>query len=416
MKIETISIDKIKPYEKNAKLHPQSQIEQIKKSIEMYGNNDPIAVWGKNNTIVEGHGRYLALKEMGVDEVEIIRLDHLTSKQRREYMLVHNKLTMNTDFDLDILDEELADLDFDGFDFGFAEQAEEEDRDIVEDIPPEPPEIPVSKIGDVYQLGEHRVMCGDSTNCDHVQKLMQGQQADLVVTDPPYNMDYSGAGNTKNRKTKKIMNDKLPRKLFKEFLDKAYANFYSVMKDGASIYVFYKELGEGVFIQSMADSGLDFRQELVWVKNQIVLGGSKYQSMYEPCLFGSKGKVAKWNGKRKQRAVIETIDLMSEDELRDALRELTETQETDVLREKKQLVNDLHPTMKPVRLIARFVQNSSNARDTVLDLFGGSGTTLIACEQLNRQALIMELDPRFVDVIVQRWENFTGQKAVLING
>lgn len=181
--------------------------------------------------------------------------------------------------------------------------------------------------------------------------------------------------------------------------------------------MFYKELGEGVFITAMRDGGLTYKQELIWVKNQIVLGGSKYQSMYEPFLMGCKGKSIKvWNGARKQRSVIEDVDFMGEDELRSAIKQIMSELDTDIIRENKQVVNDLHPTMKPVRLIAKLIQNSSNLDDVVCDLFGGSGTTMIAAEQTGRSAYLMELDPRFVDVIVDRWEKFTGEKAVLLNG
>ena len=258
-------------------------------------------------------------------------------------------------------------------------------------------------------------MCGDSTSIDDVDVLMDGDQADVVVTDPPYNMGYTGAGRTRDRKSKRIMNDRMPNNEFRRFLDLVMANYYIVMKDGAACYVFYKELGEGVFIQALACSGLTFKQELVWVKNQPVLGGAKYQHMYEPCLFGCKGKNVKiWNGKRKQKSVIESVDLMTVDDMKKAIRELTETSETDVVRENKPLRADLHPTMKPVRLIDRFIQNSSNRGDVVLDLFGGSGTTLIACEQNGRKARLMELDPKYVDVIIDRWEQFTGRRAVKV--
>ena len=205
--------------------------------------------------------------------------------------------------------------------------------------------------------------------------------------------------------------------IYYETQTSVYLSIKTYIKDGASFYIFYKELGRGVFLTSILEAGLLFKQELIWVKNQLVLGGSNYQSMYEPCLYGCKGKRVKiWKGGRKQRSVIESIDLMNEDELRKAVRELTEAQETDIIRENKPLVNDLHPTMKPIKLLARFIQNSSNPNDAVLDVFGGSGSTMIACEQLDRSAYLMELDPRFADVIVKRWENFTGKKAVLLNG
>lgn len=230
-------------------------------------------------------------------------------------------------------------------------------------------------------------------------------------------MNYRGAAHTKDRKSKKILNDKMSPEKFRKFLTDVYTNYYAVMKDGASIYVFYKEMGEGVFITAMGEGGLTYKQELIWVKNTLILGGSKYQSIYEPCLMGCKGKSIKiWNGKRKQRSVIESVDLMNEDELRSAVRLLLQQTETDVIRENKSLKNDVHPTMKPIKLLARLIQNSSNKGDIVLDLFGGSGSTLIACEQLDRICYTSELDPRYVDVIIERYETFTGKKAVLLNG
>ena len=246
---------------------------------------------------------------------------------------------------------------------------------------------------------------------------MDGAQADLVVTDPPYNMAYEGAGNTKDRKSKRILNDKMSEEDFEKFLHDVYVSYFMMMKDGASIYVFYKELGSGVFMRAMRDAGLTYKQELIWVKNQLVLGGSKYQSMYEPCLLGCKGKSIKiWNGKRKQRSVIENVDLMDAVQLKNALLEILHETETDIIRENKPLKNDLHPTMKPIKLLAKLIQNSSNKGDVVLDLFWGSGSTLIACEQLGRSCYTSELDPRYVDVIIQRYESFTGKKAVLLNG
>ena len=258
-------------------------------------------------------------------------------------------------------------------------------------------------------------MCGDSTSITDVEKLTAGRLIDLVVTDPPYNMGYEGAGKSKDRKSKRILNDKMPESKFEDFLSAIYNNYFCSMADGASIYVFYKELGTGVFITAMNKSGLTYKQELIWVKNKIVLGGSKYQSMYEPFLMGCKGSIKTWNGARKQRSVIESIDLMDEEALRQTIRDLLSEEDVDVIRERKQLVNDLHPTMKPVRLIAKLILNSSNAGNAVMDLFGGSGTTLIAAEQTNRNAYLMELDPKYVDVIIARWEQFTGEKAVLLN-
>ena len=289
-------------------------------------------------------------------------------------------------------------------------------EEVVEDeYEVELPDDPVAVQGDIYQLGRHRLMCGDSTILDDVEKLLDGRKAALVITDPPYNMNYEGGGGTRDRKEKRIPNDNLPEQEFAEFLRTVLSNYYITMEDGASIYCFYKELGGGVFLNALRASGLTFKQVLIWVKNQIVLGGSKYQGMHEPCMFGCKGKVGKWHGARKQRSVIESIDLMSEEDLKNAIRELLDMEMTDILRENKPLKNDLHPTMKPIRLLAKLIGNSSDKDDVVLDLFGGSGSTMIAAEQTGRDAYLMELDPKYVDVIVDRWQKFTGQKAVKVS-
>lgn len=236
--------------------------------------------------------------------------------------------------------------------------------------------------------------------------------ADMVLTDPPYNMAYKG---TAGARQKEILNDDMSEEDFNSFLQAVYNSMSSVMKNGASFYVFYKELGTGVFINALNESELTFKQELIWVKNSLVLGGSKYQSMYEPFLFGCKGKkVEIWNGNRNQKSVIEHIDDMNEFELRDALKNLLEMFDGDIIRENKSLKNDLHPTMKPIKLLAKLIYNSSNKNDTILDLFGGSGSTLIAAEQTGRNCRMIELDERYADVIVKRFENLTNIKAELI--
>lgn len=230
-------------------------------------------------------------------------------------------------------------------------------------------------------------------------------------------MAYEGAGKTpESRRAKnKILNDKLTDDEFDSFLTAAYSSIYFAMRDGASCYVFYKELGKGIFITAMERAGLTFKQQLIWVKSQLVLGGSKYQNIFEPCLFGCKGKSVKfWYAGRKETSVIESVDLMNEFELRFAIKELLENHETDILREKKQFKNDLHPTMKPVKLLAKFIRNSSKRNDVIFDPFGGSGTTLIAAEQLGRRCRTLELDERYADVIVKRFEALTGEKGILL--
>lgn len=417
LKIEYMDTHDLIPYDGNAKIHTNEQIGQIKQSIMEFGMNDPIAIW-KNNEIIEGHGRLIACSELGIDRVPVIRLDGLTDEQRRAYALVHNKLTMNTDFDEEILHVELDNIDMDMSEFGFLDDLEDEepsDDDIEEvDVPDVEEETDVQR-GDVYQLGNHRLMCGDATSTEDVTRLMDGEVAHLVITDPPYNMAYEGAGNTKNRKSKRIMNDKMPEGEFKNLLVSAFAQCLEVMQEGASLYTFYKEMGNGVFMQALHEAGITYKQELIWVKNQLVLGGSKYQSMYEPCLMGCKDKISIWNGGRKQRSVIESIDLMTDDELRDALKQLLADEEPDVIRVDKNLVNDLHPTMKPIKLLAKLMKNSSDIGQNVLDVFGGSGSTLITAEQLHRKAYVMELDPKYVDVIRHRWEDYTGCESTLLS-
>lgn len=416
MEIKNMKLGDLIPYMRNAKKHDKKQIDNVSRSIKEFGIVQPIVV-DKDNNIIIGHCRALACKQLKMREVPVVKLEDLTPEEANKLRLLDNKLN-ESEWDFELLAEDIPDLDFDGYDLDWGLE-EQPAADIVEDVPPEPDyeNEPVAKVGDIYQLGRHRLMCGDSTSESDLKKLLENKSVDLLVTDPPYNMNFEGAGNTKDRQSKKILNDHLPDAEFEKFLINVFTRCKDVLKNGASCYVFYKELGRGVFLTSLMNAGLTYKQELIWVKNQLVLGGSNYQSMYEPCLYGCKGKSVKiWHGRRVQRSVIESVDLMTEDELRKAIRELTEDAPVDIVRENKPLKNDLHPTMKPVKLLARFIQNSSNKDDIVLDVFGGSGSTLMACEQLDRSAYLMELDPRFVDVIVKRYENFTGEKAVLLNG
>lgn len=420
--VQEVAIGELVPYEKNAKIHGAEQVELIAKSIKEFGFLNPILI-DKGKNIIAGHGRLMAAKKLGMQSVPCIYVEGLSEEQYRAYVLADNRLTELGEWNMELVNEELEFLNGMDFDIsltGFELEPEvKTPLEIVEDdFDAELPAEPKAKVGDIYQLGNHRLMCGDSTSIIDLDQLLAGTLVECVCTDPPYNMAYEGAGNTPDSKRKhnRILNDKMSPEEFKKFLTDVYKTMYCGMQDGASCYVFYKEMGQGTFIQCMSDGGINYKQELVWVKNQLVLGGSKYQSMYEPCLFGCKGNAVKyWYGNRTQRSVIETIDLMTETELRDAIRALTESEPVDVIRERKPLVNDLHPTMKPIKLLAKLISNSTEEGHSVLDLFGGSGSTLMACEQLGRNCYMMELDPKYVDVIIQRWEEFTGKKAVLIN-
>lgn len=420
LKIEYMTLDKLKPYEKNARKHQKADLSTIKASISEFGMSDPIGVWGKDNIIVEGHGRYLACKELGIDKVPVIHLDHLTDEQRRAYALAHNKTAEMSEWDFDLLGEELADiLDIDMSDFGFDAEVEEQNSGTVkeDDFEVELPEEPKAKQGDIYQLGNHRLMCGDSTSVTDVEKLMNGCKASLLVTDPPYNVNYEGSAG-------KIMNDSMDNDSFRQFLRDAFTTADVVMNDGAVFYIWHADSEGYNFRGACFDVGWKVRQCLIWVKNSLVLGRQDYQWKHEPCLYGWKDGTHFWNGGRKERTTITDFDIFelrdkSKEELLKFIEEYCcdhEDIETSIIYEEKPSKNAEHPTMKPIKLLARSVKNSSKEGDNVLDLFGGSGSTLITCEQLNRKCFMMELDPHYVDVIIARWEKFTGQKAVLLNG
>lgn len=422
MQIKDIMLVDLVEYENNPR-NNDGAVQAVAESIKEFGFKVPIVI-DSNNVIVAGHTRLKAARLLGLTTVPCIIADDLTPEQVKAFRIADNKTGELAEWDFTALEIELAELsevsDIDMSDFGFDISEIEEPQEIVEDEVPEVDEgnDPTVKLGDVWQLGKHRLLCGDSTDISAVEMLMNNELADMVLTDPPYNMGYMGAGNKNksNYKHDKILNDKMSNDDFERFLTDIYSNLFIAMKDGASFYVFYKELGKGVFITALEKGGLTFKQELVWVKNQIVLGGSKYQNMYEPCLYGCKGeRIENWYAGRRERSVIESIDLMNEFELRSTIIELLGTLETDVVRENKTLKNDLHPTMKPLKLLGRFINNSSAKEDIVLDLFGGSGSTLIACEQLGRRCFTMELDPKYCDVIIKRWEAFTGEEAEKVN-
>lgn len=415
LKIEYVDIDSIKPYENNAKQHPRTQIEQIKTSIEMFGMDDPIGIW--KDTIVEGHGRLIACQELGYREVPVIRLDHLTDEERKAYTLAHNKLTMNSEFDIDILNAELAGFDtIDMSEFGFELDPETEDEPDVEEFDaPELPDEAKSKPGQIYQLGSHRLMCGDSTKAEDVAKLMDGELADLVVTDPPYNVAIE------NSKGMTIENDNMASEQFQEFLSAAFTNMNESLKKGGAFYVWFASREHINFEKALNSADLEVRQELIWNKNSLILGRQDYQWKHEPCLYGWKdGAPHYFIDDRTQTTVIEDkkpdIKKMKKEEMQKLLEEIySDKVSSTIINEDKPSVNDLHPTMKPIKLLARQVKNSSKPGEKVLDLFGGSGSTLITCEQLGRICYMMEYDPRYLDVIIERWEEFTGQKAKLIS-
>lgn len=424
LNIKYMDVDELVSYAGNAKEHPGWQVDQIIESIEEFGFCDPVAVWTNAEgvcEIIEGHGRILALKEMGESKVPVIKLDHLSDEQRRAYVHVHNQLTMNTGFSLDILQEELdkiETIDMGKFGFDISELTVGDYTDIIEDTPPEVGAAATRcKSGDVWQLGPHRLMCGDSTKTEAVAKLVDGAEVDLLITDPPYNVAYEGG--TADKLT--IQNDDMSDAEFKALLEGSFEAAETVMKPGAAFYIWHASRTQRQFEDALNRVGFEVRQQLVWVKNNLTLGRQDYQWRHEPCFYGWKpGAPHHWFSDRKQTTVYEDeferdIRSMKKDELvdycqtlLDALHEFKET----VLRFDKPSRNAEHPTMKPVKLIAYLIENSSKRGEAVLDVFGGSGSTLIACEQLDRTCYTMELDPHYCDVIIERWENLTGEEAV----
>lgn len=428
LKVEYIDTGELKPYENNAKIHTDAQIEQIARSIQEFGMNDPIAVW-KDNEIIEGHGRLLACQKLGIKEVPIIRLDGLSDEQRRAYMNVHNQLTMNTGFDIELLAKELGRIEkIDMAKFGFdISSMEPEDGEVVEDDYTEPEQIqPKTKLGDIYRLGDHILMCGDSTNEDDVRRLCGGGLADLLITDPPYNVDLGITDIEEAKKRRRrtdglqIQNDAMSAEDFRKFLIKAMSNAEKVMRAGAVYYIWHADSNGMLFREVVEEVGLPLRQNLIWVKNALVLGRQDYQWRHEPCLYGWKpGAGHYFTDSRAESTVWDDspdLEHISKADAIELLRTIYERVATSTIYENRPTTSKLHPTMKPVTLIGYQIANSSRRGETVLDLFGGSGTTLIACEQLGRKCRMMEYDPHYADVIIDRWEKFTGGKAERING
>lgn len=434
LEVEYIETGQLQPYRNNAKIHTDEQIEQIAKSIQEFGMNDPIAVW-KDNEIIEGHGRLLACQKLGITEVPIIRLDGLTDEQRRAYMNVHNQLTMNTGFDIELLAKELGRIEkIDMAKFGFdISSMEQEDGEVIEDDYTEPEQIqPKTKLGDVYRLGDHILMCGDSTNEEDVRKLIGGGQVDLVVTDPPYNVSLgTEAGHALRPSEAKqlhrrtdglvIANDSWESdEEFRGFLRSAFENAMMALRPGGAFYIWFASTRDFDFYEAAREAGMEIRQQLIWVKNVFALGRQDYQWRHEPCMYGWKEGAGHYfiNSRTESTVVDDSPDLdhISKADAIELLRAIYQgAVATSTIYEKKPTASKLHPTMKPVTLIGYQIANSSKRGETVLDLFGGSGTTLIACEQLGRSCMMMEYDPHYADVIIDRWEKFTGKTAEKVN-
>jgi DNA modification methylase len=394
--IQKWPVDRLLPYARNARTHSAEQVAQIAASIAEFGWTNPILV-GPNGIIIAGHARLLAARKLGMTEVPVIVLDHLTESQRRALVLADNRLALNAGWDEEMLRVEMAALDEDGFNLELVGFTDDEIEDLLrepgevnagntdDDAVPETPETPVTVPGDVWILGGHRLLCGDATQMADVEKVLAGGLADMVFCDPPYNVNYGATMKDKLRGNKrKIANDDLGQD-FEEFLRDACVNILAVTKGAVYICMSSSELH--TLQKAFREAGGHWSTFVIWAKNTFTMGRSDYQRQYEPILYGWKeGTDHFWCGARDQG---------------------------DVWFVKKPVANDLHPTMKPVELVERAVGNSSKGRDTVLDPFGGSGSTLIACEKSGRHARMIELEPKYCDVIIRRWQEFTGKEASL---
>jgi DNA modification methylase len=397
-RIELWPIQKLRPYERNPRTHSEAQVDQIAASMVEFGWTNPILI-DESAGILAGHGRLLAARKLGLAEVPVIRFEHLSEAQKRAYILADNQIALQAGWDDALLAEELAwlrderfDLDLIGFDATELERLltlsdGEAASDEAEDEVPEPPEDPVSRPGDLWVLGNHRLLCGDATVLADVERVLGGQLADMTFCDPPYNVDYANSPKDKLRgKHRPILNDSLGSG-FEAFLQDACVNVVSVTKGACYICMSSSELH--TLQRAFAAAGGKWSTFVIWAKNTFTLGRADYQRQYEPILYGwPAGHDRYWCGARDQG---------------------------DVWFIDKPVRNDLHPTMKPVALVERAVRNSSKSRDIVLDPFGGSGSTLIACDKTGRQARLLELDPKYCDVIVRRWQNWTGGTATLGN-
>jgi DNA modification methylase len=393
-KIEQWPTAKLVPYARNARTHSDDQVAQIAASIAEFGFTNPILA-GSDGVIVAGHGRLAAAQKLGLDVVPVVVLDHLSPTQRRALVIADNRIAENAGWDDAMLRIEIAALQDDDFDLsltGFDADAlaelmagDESDGQgqTDDDAMPEMPETPVSRPGDVWLLGGHRLLCGDSTVADSYDRLLDGAPVDMVFTDPPYNVNYANSAKDKMRgKDRAILNDNLGDGFY-DFLLAALTPTIAHCRGG--IYVAMSSSELDVLQAAFRAAGGKWSTFIIWAKNTFTLGRADYQRQYEPILYGwPEGAQRHWCGDRDQG---------------------------DVWNIRKPQKNDLHPTMKPVELVERAIRNSSRPGNVVLDPFGGSGTTLIAAEKSGRLARLIELDPKYVDVIVRRWQGWTGKQA-----
>ena len=388
--IELLPIEGLIPYVNNSRTHSDEQVAQVAASIKEFGFTNPVLI-DNDNMIIAGHGRIKAAMRLGLTEAPCIRLAHLSEAQKKAYIIADNKLALNAGWDDELLRLELGQLGEDGFDLsltGFDDDElskllipEQIDGLTDEDDVPEVPENPVTVEGDVWVLGNHRLMCGDSTSIDAVDRLMDGRKANMLHTDPPYGVDYEG-----------VPNDHLKDSQLEAFLHDAFSSAFAFLESGSNVYVWHADITALEFISAFRSAGFTQARPptIQWLKPSLVMSQGDYHSQNEPCLYGWKDGKGRVRVKDRKQTTIWKIE-----------------RTTDA---------KIHPTMKPVELCERAIQNSSVANCIVLDLFGGSGSTLIACEKTVRDCRMMELDPKYCDVIIKRWQDFTGKEAIHEDG
>lgn len=436
-KIVMLPVESLRPYEKNARKHGEKDVAAIAESIKEFGFNDPIGIWGKDNLIVEGHGRLEAAKLLGMDKVPAIRLDHLTDEQRRAYAIAHNRTAELSEWCDEILNAEMQQLIDDGFDIsvtGFDwgavavldpidDPAETNPAAVLDPIDEKPEDLRTQP-GDLWQLGDHRLLCGDSSSGEDMDRLFRGDRPDMVFTDPPYGVaigsknkvlaEHGNGGGIEED----ILGDTLSAEELYKMLVRAFSALRDRCSESCSYYVSSPQGGElGLMMMMMRDAGLPVRHNLIWVKSSAVfsMGRLDYNYRHEP-IFYTWTKRHEFRGGYDNTVIDDNqrLEELSKEELKELVHALRGDGQTSVIYCDKPMASKLHPTMKPLKLIQRFVYNSSVEGDTVADIFGGSGSTMIVCEAMKRKCLMMELDPHYCDVIVERWEQFSGKKAVKI--
>ncbi|MCU0081865.1 DNA modification methylase [Streptococcus danieliae] len=418
MQIIQKELGEIRPYPGNPRINDEA-VDPVAESIREFGFKVPIVI-DRTGEIINGHTRYKAAQKLNLKSVPVIVADDLSEEQIKAFRLADNKTSEIAQWDLELLFDEMSEItDLDMTLFGFEESdyslddiSEETESETADGDEIEKAEAEFVSLGDVYQLGRHRLMCGDSTNLDDMSALIDGQEIDLYVTDPPYNVAYEGG--TEEAMT--ILNDSMDDASFRQFLKDSFKVADEFLKPGGVFYIWHAD-SEGLnFRAAVKETGWLLKQNLVWVKNSIVLGRQDYQWKHEPCLYGWKdGGPHYFVDNRALASVIEededNLKEMTKSELISYIKTMQEESPSTVFFEDKPVRNDIHPTMKPLKLIARCVLNSSKKGDKVLDSFNGGGSTLIVCEQTERTCFAMELDPLYVERTIKRWEDLTGEKA-----